>query len=391
MTFDFDRLIERRGTHSGKWDGMEPLYGVSAEDGIPMWVADMDFAAPPAVARALQTAADHGVFGYYGATDSCKEALIDFYERRHGWKPDPSWIAFTHGLVAGTAICVNAYTQPGDGVILFTPVYHAFHKIIRANGRRIVESPLVDKGGRYEMDLEALEARLDGSEKMVVFCSPHNPGGRVWSVEEIRALAAFCEKHDLALVSDEIHCDLVFPGATHSVALNAAPEQADRIVVMVAGTKTYNIAGAHMGAVVIPHDGMRAKFNAAHMAAGASPNAIGMLMIEAAWRDGDAWLDALVTYLDGNRKVFDDGIAAIPGLKSMPLESTYLAWVDFADTGMTREEFTDRVQQGARVVANHGPTFGTGGETFLRFNFATPRSRVEEAVSRLQEAFKDLQ
>ena len=391
MDFDFDRMIERRGTHCAKWDAMEALYGVSPDDGIPMWVADMDFAAPPAVAQALRDAADHGVFGYYGAADGCKTALAEFYERRHGWTPDADWIAFTHGLVAATAICVQAYTKPGEGVILFTPVYHAFHKIILANGRKIVSSELVNNNGRYEMDLEALEAQLDGSEKMVVFCSPHNPGGRVWSGEEIRALAAFCEKHDLVLVSDEIHCDLVFPGARHEVALQAAPAQADRTVVMVAGTKTYNIAGAHMGAVVIQDKALKKKFDAAHMAVGASPNAIGMLMIEAAWRDGDAWLDAAVAYLDGNRKLFDDGVNAIPGVTSMPLESTYLAWVDFSGTGMSQKECTERVLKQAKIAVNYGITFGQGGDGFLRFNFATPRARVQEAVERLQAAFSDLQ
>ncbi|MGG7566535.1 MalY/PatB family protein [Rhodovulum sp. DZ06] len=391
MTFDFDRVIDRRGTHCAKWDAMEQMFGVSPDDGIPMWVADMDFAAPPSVAEALRAQAEHGVFGYYGDPSSCKEAICDFYAARHAWRPDPAHIAFTHGLVAGTAICVQAFTDPGDSVILFTPVYHAFHKIIRANGREILESqmPMVD--GRYELDLEALEAQLTGREKMLVFCSPHNPSGRVWSPEEIRAVAAFCEKHDLVFVSDEIHCDLVFPGAKHTIAANAAPDFAHRTVVMIASTKTFNIAGAHMGSVVISDPKLKARFDAAHMAAGASPNAIGMVMTEAAWRGGADWLDALVGYLDGNRKLFDEGVNAIPGLKSMELESTYLAWVDFSGTGMEAAEYTHRVEQVAKIAANHGPTFGKGGEGFLRFNFATRRALVEEAVGRLQDAFKDLQ
>lgn len=391
MDFDFDRIIERRGTHCAKWDAMESLYGIDPAEGLPMWVADMDFAAPPAVAEALRAAADHGVFGYYGDEADYKEAICGFYDRRHGWRPEPGWIATTHGLVAGTALCVQAYTQPGEGVILFTPVYHAFHRVIRANGRRIVESQLVQKDGRYEMDLEALEAQLDGTEKMLVFCSPHNPGGRVWSAEEIRAVAAFCEKHDLILVSDEIHCDLVFTGATHQVALKAAPEYAHRTVVMVASTKTFNIAGAHTGSVIISDAALKARFDAAHAAAGASPNAIGVAMAQAAYEGGDAWLDALVPYLEGNREAFDAAIEKIPGLRSMKLESTYLAWVDFSGTGMSREEFTRRVQEDAKIAPNTGPAFGTGGEDWLRFNIATPRARVIEAGERLAKAFSDLQ
>lgn len=391
MSFDFDRIIERRGTHSAKWDSMQSLYGLDPAEGLPMWVADTDFAAPPAVAELLRRQAEHGVYGYYGDDSSLRAAICDFYDRRHGWRPEPGWIATTHGLVAGTAVCINAFTKPGEGIVLFTPVYHAFHKIIRANGRRIVESPLALKDGRYEMDLEALPGLLDDGVKMVVLCSPHNPGGRVWSVEEIRALADFCAAHELTLVSDEIHCDLVFPGATHTVALKAAPEHADRIAVMVASSKTFNIAGAHTGHVIISDPNLKGKFDLAHMAVGASPNSIGVLMAEAAYKGGDEWLDELVPYLDENRKVFDAAIEKIPGLTSMKLESTYLAWVDFSGTGMGREEFTARVQDRAKIATNYGPAFGTGGETFLRFNLGTPRSRVIEACERLAEAFSDLQ
>ncbi len=188
MSFDFDRIIDRRGTQCAKWDAMEGLYGVSPDDGISMWVADMDFAAPPSVAESLRKAADHGVFGYHGAETEHHAAITGFMKRRHGWDVDPSWISTTHGLVAATAICVQAFTDPGDGIILFTPVYHAFHKIIAANDRRIVQSPMTREDGRYRMDLDGLAASLDGSEKMVVFCSPHNPGGMVWSVLEAAAM-----------------------------------------------------------------------------------------------------------------------------------------------------------------------------------------------------------
>lgn len=389
--FDFDRVIDRRGSHCGKWDKMETLYGVSPEDGIPMWVADMDFQAPPAVREALHRAVDHGVFGYFGDDSDYKAAVVDWMKTRHGWEIEPDWLSTTHGLVAGVSHCIRAFSEPGDGVILFTPVYHAFHKIISANGRKIVQSEMTKNEGRYELDLEALALALDGSEKILIFCSPHNPGGRVWTPEELRAVAQFCADHDLILVSDEVHHDLVFPGAKHTVAMLAAPEHADRMVICAAASKTFNLAGGMTGGVFIPNPELRTRFAAKHMTAGASPNSMGMLMTTAAYRDGADWLDALLAYLDGNRRLFDEGVNAIPGVTSMPLESTYLAWVDFEGTGMTKEEFTARVEKQARIAANHGPQFGQGGESFLRFNFALPRARVQEAVERLKTAFSDLQ
>lgn len=390
--FDFDTRIDRRGTHCGKWDKMETLFGVSPDDGIAMWVADMDFQAPPAVREALGRAVEHGVFGYFGDDADYRAAVAGWMKTRHGWTIENDWLATTHGLVAGVSHCIRAYTDPGDGVILFTPVYHAFHKIIAANGRRIVQSPMSRVEGRYRMDLDALAGQLDGTERMVIFCSPHNPGGMVWSVDEIRALARFCEAHDLILVSDEVHHDLVLPGGPkHTIAMLAAPEQADRMVIMAAASKTFNLAGGMTGGVFIPNPELRAKFAAKHATAGASPNSMGMLMTTAAYSGGAEWLDALLVYLDGNRRLFHDAVQAIPGLASVWPEATYMAWVDFSGTGMATQEFTDRVEKVAKIAANHGPAFGIGGDDFLRFNFALPRSMVAEAAERLAGAFGDLQ
>lgn len=388
---NFDEVIDRRGTHSAKWDAMEAVYGVSPDGGIPMWVADMDFRPPQAVTDVLQGAVDHGVHGYYAGDATYKAAVCSWMARRHGWEVDPSWISTTHGLVAAVALTLQAFTEAGDGVILFTPVYHAFAKMVKNNGRKIVEAELVQADGRYEMDLDALEASLDGSEKMVVLCSPHNPGGRVWSVAELRALADFCVKHDLILVADEIHHDLVFGTHKHTVTALAAPEISDRLVTLVAASKTFNLAGGMTGAVVIADEALRAKFSTAHQAAGDSPNRYGKLMTEAAYNEGEPWLKELIAYLEENRRIFDDGVNAIPGVKSMTLESTYLAWVDFSNTGMAMDEVKNRVQSSAKIAANYGETFGKGGEQFLRFNLGCPRSVVEDAVERLQKAFADLQ
>lgn len=387
----FDEIIERRGTHCAKWDKMEAVYGVPADEGLAMWVADMDFRPPACVLQAVQAQVDHGVVGYFGDDSKYKDAICWWMETRHGWTPDASGIFTTHGLVNGTAMCVDAFTKPGDGVVLFTPVYHAFAKVIKAAERTVVECEMVNEAGRYTMDFDAYDAQMTGQERMVILCSPHNPGGRVWTRAELEGVAAFAKRHDLILVSDEIHHDLVMPGHTH-VPMALIDGIEDRLVMMTATTKTFNIAGSHSGNVIIADPDLRARFGARMAALGLSPNSFGLFMATAAYSpEGATWVDGLVDYLDGNRKLFDAAINAIPGLSSMPLEATYLSWVDFDATGMTREEFTTRVEQEAKIAVNHGPTFGSGGDSFLRFNIATPRARVQEATERMAKAFADLQ
>jgi len=388
----FDEIIDRRGSHCVKWDMMQPIYGVPAEDGIAMWVADMDFRPPQAVQAAVERMAAHGIYGYFGDDSAYLAAIQWWMANRHGWQVAADSIFTTHGLVNGTGLCVDAFTAPGDAVMLMTPVYHAFARVISAAGRSVTECPLPIENGTYKLDFAAWEPLLTGREKMLILCSPHNPGGRVWSVEELQAIAEFCVRKDLILVSDEIHHDLVFPGAKHTVMPLAAPQILDRLVMMTAATKTFNIAGSHTGNVIIADPVLRERFKARMMALGISPNSFGLNMVTAAYSpEGAAWVDDLVVYLDGNRKIFDAGVNAIPGLRSMPLESTYLAWVDFSGTGMPGEEFAARVEKGARIAVNHGGSFGKGGESFLRFNLATPRSVVQEAVERLRAAFADLQ
>ncbi|MFO1176713.1 MAG: MalY/PatB family protein [Paracoccaceae bacterium] len=392
LATNFDRIIDRCGSHCSKWDMMEPIFGVKPEGGIAMWVADMDFLPPPAVQRAVEKMAAHGIYGYFGDDRPYLEAIRWWMAERHGWAIDHSWVFTTHGLVNGTSMCIDAFTRPGDGVVLMTPVYHAFARVIKASDRQVVECRLKNQDGRYLMDFAAWDAQMTGAEKMLILCSPHNPGGRVWTAEELRGVADFCKRHDLILVSDEIHHDLVYPGQKHRVLATVAPDIADRLVTMSATTKTFNIAGCHSGNVIIADERLRKLFGQRMMALGISPNSFGMHMATAAYSpEGAEWVDQLMRYLDGNRRIFDEGIAAIPGLASMPLEATYLAWVDFTRTGMPPAEFISRVEKGARIAANHGDSFGAGGENFLRFNIATQRSRVAEAVARLQEAFADLQ
>jgi cysteine-S-conjugate beta-lyase len=390
--FDFDRVIDRRGTHASKWDMMTKLSGISAADGIPMWVADMDFAAPPGVTEALSADVNRAVHGYYADTGSWAAAASEWLARRHGLKIDPAWASQTPGVVSGLGLILQAVTEPGDEVVVFPPAYHAFRRIIVANDRRIHDAQLVLRQGRYEMDLEALGASLTPRTKIVFFCSPHNPGGNVWSVEEIRALATFCAERNLILVSDEIHCDLVLNGARHTPTLSAAPEIADRLITCVAATKTFNLAGAHVGACFTSNPVLKAKLDARIMASGlGSYNAFGMIATEAAWRTGEAWLDALLPYLAANHDLLNTRIErAAPGARAMRLDATYLGWVDFSGTGLPAADVAARVKDRARIFASPGEQFGPGGETWLRFNFATPRPILSEALDRLDDAFRDL-
>jgi len=389
--FDFDRVIERRGTHASKWDMMARLSGIDAPDAIPMWVADMDFAAPPGVTEALATETQRATHGYYANTGSWAAALVEWMARRHGLKLDPDWVSPTPGIVSGLGLVLQAVSAPGDEVVVFPPAYHAFRRIILANERRILDAQLVEASGRYVMDLEALKNKLTARTKVVFFCSPHNPGGTVWRNEEIRALAAFCARHDLILVSDEIHCDLIFAGARHTPTLTAAPEIADRLITCVAATKTFNLAGAHVGACIATNRALKQRLDQRIAACGlASYNRFGMIATEAAWRTGEAWLNALLPYLAANRDLFQTRIeAAAPGARAMQLEATYLAWVNFSNTGLSPQDVASRVKDRARIFASPGPQFGPGGETWLRFNFATPRPILMEALARLDEAFQD--
>ena len=390
MPSDFNEPIALNDSHLVKWDKLD-LCGVEADDGLAMWVADMDFRAPSDVLAALQREVDRGVLGYYGSDGDLRTAIGNWLENRHGWKIEPEWISFSHGVVAGLGIVIEAFTQPNDGIIVFTPVYHAFSRKIAAKGRKVVESQLALESGGYRMDLEALQNQLDGSEKMVIFCSPHNPGGRLWEPHEINALVDFCAKNDLLLVSDEIHMDLVFPGAKHHPTPVAAPQSVERLIYLSAASKGFNIAGAETSFIIAPDEKIRAKIMEAQASFGGSPNRFGMIMMQAAFEHGAVWSNDVCAYLADNFKIFRDGVNEIPGLNVMDMQSTYLAWVDFSATGMSQDEFTNRVAKDARIAVNLGPTFGTGGESYLRFNIATRQDLVHEAVARLGEAFKDLQ
>lgn len=389
---NFDRDIGRRGTHCMKWDRLEQVTGVSPEDGLAMWVADSDFATAPCVTRALQSRLDHGAFGY-GFDDAGLRAGIGWWmDTRHGWAIEPGWIIPTQGLGHAIGMAIDTWTDIGDGVCFFTPVYHEFRLKTERAERVPFEIPMQLVDGRYELDFEAAEDVIDDTVKMLIFCSPQNPSGRVWSAAELNAVAEFCEKHDLILISDEIHADLMYGGRRHIPTDIAAPAFRHRTLTINASSKTFNLPGFRLGYAIIPDDGLRAAYQRRMRMTEYSPATLSVAATIAAYTpEGADWVEAQIAYLEGNRAVFDAGLNAIPGVWSMPLESTYLAWVDFSGTGMEEAEVTARIRDVAKIGVSPGKQFGPGGETFNRFNLAMPRFMIEDAVARMQRAFADLQ
>ena len=391
MTFEFDHQLPLRGTHASKYDSIKKAYGVDDPDLIPMWVADMDFAAAAPTQEALRAEVERGYFGYFGGPEETNDAVASWYHSRHGWAVDPKWVRYTHGVVSGYGDVIATYSNPGDGVIVFSPVYHAFFRQIQAMNREVVESPLVIRDGQFHMDLEALAASLTGREKILTFCSPHNPGGRIWNAEEIRAVAQFCADHELILISDEIHMDLVFPGETFVPTIVAAPDCSSRLVVLTAPSKGFNIAGVETGLLIAPDADVRVRLDRTILDRESSPNRFGMAAIRAAYEHCGDWSDAVRGYISENFRIFADRIGAIPGVSVMDMKATYLVWVDFSDLGMTEKELLGRVLHQAKVVPNPGTQFGIGGEGHLRFNVAMPRPSMMKAIERIERAFEDLQ
>ena len=388
----FDKIHNRIGSNSDKWDSLSSLYGMSPEEAIPMWVADMDFQAPVAVTSAIHEMVERGIYGYAREDDNYREAICGWMERRHNWRVQPASLFSVHGIVNAIALAIQAYTKPENSIIIFSPVYHAFARVIRASGRRLIESPLVkDLNGKYRMDLDTISERLDGNARMIILCSPHNPGGRVWSCDELKELAEFAERHKLIIVSDEIHHDLVYNGFTHVPFEKAVPSAKSYLVTLTSATKTFNIAGMHTGNVIISDEKLRSQFKKVLLALAISPSSFGVAMTTAAYNGGEEWLDKLLVYLLENKTLFDRRINKITGLVSMPLEATYLCWVDYRNLNISLSEYKQKIEAETKVAASYGETFGCGGEGHLRFNIAMPRKVLDSALVRLQAAFLKVQ
>ena len=389
MVYDFDTIYDRLPTSAAKWSLRKEL---GLEDVLPLWVADMDFASPPEVVKAIQKRAAHPIYGYTASTDGYYNSLIDWMRRRHGWSGiQRDWICYSPGVVPGFSFAIQAYSQPGDKVVIQPPVYYPFTIAINSNGRQLVENPLKIVDGSYVMDYEDLEKKIDGRTKMIILCSPHNPVGRVWKRTELERLAEICERKDIVIVSDEIHLDLILGGTKHTCIASLSAEAMRRTVTLLAPSKTFNLAGLANSSAIIPNKKLRDAFlnvtqnHGIHFA-----NIFGMVAQEAAYTKGEAWLDELLAYLRGNFRYLEEFIQTkIPGLRVYPLEGTYLAWVDCASLGLNDAALKEFMLKKAKLWFDEGTMFGSGGSMFMRINIGCPRSILKEALERLERAVKE--
>lgn len=391
MRFDFDREIDRRGTNSEKYDFAAEL-GKPA-DALPLWVADMDFQAPPAVIEALRCAAEHGIFGYSDAKPDYYEAAAAWFRARHGWETKPEWLVKTPGVVFALATAVRALTEPGDAVLIQPPVYYPFARVVQSNGRRLAENELLYQNSRFEIDFADFEEKLARENvKLFILCSPHNPVCRVWTREELRKMGELCMRYGVYVVSDEIHCDFTEPGRPHTVFTLACPEMTERSVVCTAPSKTFNLAGLQTSNIWIPGVETRRRFRDELTRCGAfSPNALGLIAAKAAYEGGAEWLDECRAYIRENLNYLRGFLSErLPEVRLVEPEGTYFAWLDCSALGLTPEALDDLVLNKARVWLDEGSLFGAGGGQFQRVVLACTRKTLTEALERIESAVKQL-
>ena len=389
MKFDFDKVIDRTRTESLKW--VYPRKVLKVEDAIPMWVADMDFEAPPAVIEAIRRRAAHGVYGYPLIPSSFWQSAIDWLGRRHGWDVRKDWMAKSPGIVPALNYAVRAFTKPGDGVIIQTPVYFPFYHAVENNGRRVVRNPLRFDGTRYTMDLEDLKRKLDEGGRMLILCSPHNPVGRVWTREELEGLGRLAVERDLLVISDEIHADLVYSGHRHHVFAAFSPELADRTVTCIAPSKTFNIPGLSTAVVIASNPKLLEAFEDETERAGFELGQVfGIVGFEAAYAHGEDWLDELLPYLEANVDFLEKFLEErIPGVRLVRPEGTYLALLDCRGLGLEPAALNDFFLKTAHVYFSDGALFGEEAAGFVRINFGCPRTLLVEALERIERAVKE--
>ncbi len=386
---NFDRIIDRRGTDCVKYDLVPELR--LPEDTLPLWVADMDFPAPECVDKALHQMAEQGIYGYTFSGKCYHEAVMSWFRRRFDWEIQEDWLVETPGVVFALCTAVRAFTKPGDGVAMFLPVYNHFFEAVEDNGRHVVACVLQNKGGRYEIDFEDLERKLDEEKpKLFLLCSPHNPVGRVWTEQELRTLGRLCFERNILVVADEIHCDFAFAGHRHIPFQSLGEVYARQSISCTAPSKTFNLAGLKTSNIVIPDAMLRNTFRKELERQGAGGvNLFGMAACRAVYEEGESWLEELLSYLWGNYQKLTQFMAQeLPEIKVTELEGTYLAWLDVSGLGLSTEEQDVLLRDKARVWLNRGETYGKGGENFWRINLACPRSVLMEALERIRKAIR---
>lgn len=389
MQYDFDTPIDRTHTWSIKHDFKKE--NGKADDILPLWVADMDFRSPDSVVEALKKAVDHGIFGYSRADESYFDAVAAWYQKRHHLTLQPEWMTCTPGIVFALSIAVRAFTQEGDAVLIQPPVYHPFSRAILRNKRTLVENPLVLKDGHYEMDLEELEQKvLDEHVKLMILCNPHNPVGRVWTREELTALADICLRHHVYVISDEIHGDFVWQGHEQTPYASIPEEACLHSMMCTAPSKTFNLAGMATSNLFIPDPEMRRKFRSELLDVGQeNMNRLGLFACRAAYEGGGEWLDQLIGYLAGNLALVRDFCKnRVPQIQLVEPEGTYLAWLDCRELGMTDDELMAFFSNEAKVWLDPGTHSGEQGSGFMRFNLGSSRSVIAQALDQIEAAWK---
>mgnify|MGYP000880337690 CR=1 FL=1 len=390
MKYNFDEVIDRKGTHAVK---VERLPKGADKDSLSLWIADMDFACAEPILKALHERIDRKIFGYtmYDA-DECMDAVTGWMKKRYGWNESRENLFFCPGVVAAYAALINLLTEPGDGIVLQRPIYYPFTNKANSNGRIPVDNALIYENGAYRIDFEDLDRKMaDPANKVLVVCSPHNPTGRVWTEDELKKTVEICKKYDKWIICDEIHCDLIRRGVTFTPIMNVAPEYADRIVVCTAPSKTFNLAGLQVSNIFIPDDALRRKFEQAVAASGYSQlNTMGLVACEAAYRYGEEWYDAVKAYIRENLTYAQHFLEEqIPQVKAVKPEGTYLLWVDFRSLGLSRKELEELIVKKAGLWLDSGDIFGAAGRGFERINVACPRSVLTEALERLARVVRE--
>ena len=381
MKYDFDKIIDRRGTNSYKWDTPE-------EDGvIPMWVADMDFFTAPAVVQAVTRRAQHGIYGYVTLPEAYYHSTIDWFGTRHNWAIERDWILYTSGVVPAISAIIKAFTSPGDKVVVQQPVYNCFFSSIVNNGCEIVDNALIATGDTYVMDYDDLEEKTkDARVKLLLLCNPHNPAGRVWSKEELSQVGKICAQNHVIVVSDEIHCELTMPGYDYMPFASISPELQDRCITCVSPSKAFNTAGLQIANIVTNHPDWRKKIDRAiNDNEVCDVNPFGVEALIAAYNQGADWLEELRQYLWENYNVLKQYFAQhLPFCQVTKLEATYLVWVDIKSTGLSSDQLTHLLLTEGKVMVNSGTIYGKAqGEGYMRINIACPRARMLEGLKRM--------
>lgn len=389
MQYHFDEVIDRRGTGCVKFDAAQKRG--YPEDVLPLWVADMDFQAPPCVQDALKAAVEHGIYGYSMLSADYGSVVTGWFREHFGWDAQEEWMVQTPGVVFALSAAISALTAPADAVLVQPPVYYPFYRVIDRNGRKLVENPLVYEGGKYSIDFADFEEKIIREHvKMFILCSPHNPICRVWTEEELRRVGEICRRHGVIVVSDEIHCDFTMPGHPHTPFVKACPEMAERTLICTAPSKSFNLAGLQVSNIFVPGKQLRDAFKAELERIGVDePNRMGAIACAAAYREGGAWLEACKAYMRGNLDYVRSFLQEnLPGIRLVEPEGTYFAWLDCTGLGLSAEALDDIIVNKAKLWLDTGAIFGKSAALFQRVVLACPRATVEQAMQRLKAALE---